>query len=166
MSEEWTVRKATEFAVKTEELGALFYKKMAKKFQDNAEIKEVFDLLARDEELHEQQFRKLLERTEPDEEVSGKPEHMAVLRVMSMSQFFMGDEGHYGKPEELTDVKSALIRAFELEKATLQYYQAMKDVVGDDPSLRAIIKAEKNHLMKLAEYLMTEAKFRGIADNF
>lgn len=166
MSEEWTVRKATEFAVKTEELGALFYKKMAKKFQDNAEMKEVFDLLARDEELHEQQFRKLLDRTAPDSEFSGSEEGMAVLRVMSMSQFFMGDEGLYGKPEELTDVKSALIRAFELEKATLQYYQAMKDVVGENQTVNSIIKAEKNHLMKLAEYLMTEAKFRGIADSF
>lgn len=164
MSEEWTVRKATEFAVRTEQLGAIFYKKMAKKFQDNAEMKEVFDLLARDEELHEQQFRKLLDRTEPD--VSGKEEPLAVLRVMSMSQFFLGDEGLYGKPEELTNVKDALIRAFELEKATLQYYHAMKDVVGDDPTVNAIIKAEKNHLMKLAEYLMTEAKFRGIADTF
>ena len=166
MSEEWTVRKATEFAVKTEELGALFYKKMAKKFADNAEMKEVFELLAKDEEIHEHQFRKLLERTEPDAEVSGKPEHMAILRVMSMSQFFMGDDGLYGKTEDLTDVKSALVRAFELEKATLQYYQAMKDVVGENQILNAIIKAEKNHLMKLAEYLMTEAEFRGIADNF
>lgn len=162
MSEEWTVRKATEFAVRTEQLGAIFYKKMAKKFQDNAEMKEVFELLARDEELHEQQFRKLLERTEPD--APGEEELLTVLRVMSMSQFFLGDEGLYGKPDELTDVKSALIRAFELEKATLQYYNAMKDVVGDDPTVNAIIKAEKNHLMKLAEYLMTEAKFRGIAD--
>jgi len=166
MSEEWTVRKATEFAVKTEELGGLFYKKMAKKFEANAEMKEVFELLAKDEEIHEHQFRKLLERTEPDPDVSGKEEHLEILKVMSMSQFFMGDDGLYGKPEELTDVKDALIRAFEMEKATLQYYQSMKDVVGENQVLNAIIKAEKNHLMKLAEYLMTEAKFRGIADNF
>jgi rubrerythrin len=164
MSNEWTVRKAVEFAVKTERLGAVFYKKMAKKFADNAEMKEVFDLLAKDEEIHEHQFTKLLETLEPAG--PGESESLAVLRVMSMSQFFLGEDGLYGNPEEITDVKGALVRAFEMEKATLHYYQSMLDVLGDNPTVKAIVKAEKNHMMKMAEYLMTEAKFRGIADNF
>ena len=57
---------------------------------DQAELKEVFELLAKDEVEHEAQFRKLLEKTPPDEDVSTGPEFQ-YLRAMSLSQFFMGD---------------------------------------------------------------------------
>ena len=61
MLEELTVRKAVEFAVKTEEMGGRFYEKFARKFSDDPELKKTFELLARDEKAHENQFLKLLE---------------------------------------------------------------------------------------------------------
>ena len=59
MLEELTLRKAVEFAVTTEQLGARFYNKMAKKFADDEGIKNIFTSLAKDELIHEKQFQNL-----------------------------------------------------------------------------------------------------------
>jgi rubrerythrin len=145
-----TPRQAIEFAVKTEELGTKFYQQLALKFSDQAELKELFELLAKDEVLHARQFRKLLERTP----------------AMSLSQFFMGQEGLKKKCKEIEDTGDALGIAFELEKATLQYYSAMREVVGENDTLDAVIEAEKEHLTKVMQYVITDAKFRGLADEW
>ena len=116
MTDPMTPRQAIEFAVKTEELGTKFYQQLAVKFSGEAELKELFELLAKDEVMHERQFRKLLERTPPDEGVSTGPEFQ-YLRAMSLSQFFMGAEGLKKKCKEIKDKDDALGIAFELEKA-------------------------------------------------
>ena len=92
MPEAMTPRQAIEFAVKTEELGTKFYQQLALKFSDQPELKELFELLAKDEVVHEAQFRRLLEQTPADEGVSTGPEFQ-YLRAMSLSQFFMGQDG-------------------------------------------------------------------------
>ena len=166
MLEELTPRKAIEFAMKTEELGQIFYKRLAGKYEENKEMAELFTLLARDEAVHEKQFRSLMETTPPDEFVSNQEERLQYLRIMSMSQFFMGEKGLKGKVDEIKDASDALMLALELEKATLQFYSAMKELMGEDKTLDAVIKAEKVHLGKIMRYLMTDAKFRGITDNF
>ena len=163
MIDAMTPRKAIEFAVKTEELGAKFYKQLAVRFSDQAELKEMFELLAQDEVVHGSQFRTLLEETPPDEGVSTGPEFQ-YLRAMSLSQFFMGEKGLKKKCSEIKDKKDAMSIAFELEKATLHYYQAMKEVLGENETLEAVIKAEKAHLMKVMQHIITDAKFTGLSE--
>jgi rubrerythrin len=165
MNDAMTPRKAIDFAVKTEELGTKFYRQLALKFSDQAELKELFELLAKDEVMHEAQFRKLLEQTPPDEGVSTGPEFQ-YLRAMSLSQFFMGEEGLKRKCREIEDKDDALGIAFELEKATLQYYSAMREVLGGNDTLDAVIEAEKAHLTKVMQYIITDSKFRGLADRW
>jgi len=163
MTDTMTPRQAIEFAVRTEELGAKFYRTLAAKFSDQAELKEVFELLAKDEVAHENLFRRLLEKTPPDEGVSTGPEFQ-YLRAMSLSQFFMGEKGLKKKCKEIKDKGDAMILAFELEKATLHYYHAMKEVLGESDTLNAVIKAEKSHLMKVMQHVITDARFRGLSD--
>jgi rubrerythrin len=165
MTEAMTPRQAIEFAVKTEELGTRFYQQLALKFSDQPELEELFELLAKDEVMHERQFRKLLEKTPPDQGVSTGPEFQ-YLRAMSLSQFFMGQEGLKRKCREIEDKGDALGIAFELEKATLQYYGAMREVLGENEILNAVIEAEKAHLTKVMQYIITDAKFRGLADKW
>lgn len=165
MTEAMTPRKAIEFAVKTEELGTKFYQQLALKFSDQAELKDLFELLANDEILHEHQFRKLLDRTPPDEGVSTGPEFQ-YLRAMSLSQFFMGQEGLKKKCREIENRGDALGVAFELEKATLQYYTALREVLGASDVLDAVIEAEKTHLAQVLEYIEMDARFRGLADDW
>ena len=86
MLEELTLRKAVEFAVTTEQLGNKFYDKMAKKFADDAEISEIFTMLAKDELIHEKQFQNLLNKVPKDEGVSSQDDRWAHLKIMSMSE--------------------------------------------------------------------------------
>ena len=165
MSESFTPRKAVEFAIKTEELGARFYKKLAGRFSDKAELKEMFELLAKDEVAHESLFRLLLEGMPPDEGVSTGPE-FDYLRAMSLSQFFMGKKGLKKKYKKIKKKSDAMLAVFELEKATLQYYQALREVLGENETLEAIIRAEKAHLTKAMRYVITDARFRGLSDNW
>jgi rubrerythrin len=165
MLEELTLRKAVEFAVKTERLGQVFYRKLAAEFTGDPELKEAFTLLAEDEAAHEQRFRELEDEVS-DEAAPRDDERYRFLRAMSISEFFTGDEGLYRDLEAIKDENDALMRAFALEKATLQYYQAMQDAMGSSDVLDAIIEAEKSHIVKLMSYLLTDAKFRGISDDF
>jgi len=165
MADTFTPRKAVEFAVKTEQLGAKFYKKLASRFSRDAELKDLFELLAKDEAAHEGQFRRLLEEMPPDEGVSTGPE-FDYVRAMSLSQFFMGKKGLKKKYKEIKGKGEAMRTVFELEKATLQYYQALREVLGENDALQAIIEAEKAHVMKAMQYVITDAKFRGLSDKW
>jgi hypothetical protein len=40
----------------------------------------------------------------------------------------------------------------------------MEDILGKDDTLATIIEAEKKHLAKVMEYMITGAKMRGLAD--
>ena len=80
MLEELTVRKAVEFAVKTEELGNIFYTRLAKKFSEDTEISEIFSTLAKDELAHRKQFNELLEKVPEDPGVSSRDEHSVLQR--------------------------------------------------------------------------------------
>jgi rubrerythrin len=156
MIDELTPRRAVEFAIKTEQLGAKIYGKMAKKFSDNDEIKELFETLAQDEVTHEKQFIALLDELEqPDGPVPYEQDQY--LRAMSISDIFYGLHKGFDQVETRED---ALGRALQLEKNTILYYQAMRDILGDNDSIEAIIKIEKQHAIRIARQLITGEKVR------
>ena len=78
---------------------------------------------------------------------------------MSLSQFFMGEKGLYGRLDQITDRTDALVKAFEMEKATLQFYGALQDVMGENDTLKTIVRMEKEHLTKLLRCLIGVALF-------
>ena len=165
MTDGMTPRQAIEFAVKTEELGEKFYKQLATKFSDHPELKELFELLGKEEVAHAAQFKKLLDGLPPDEGVSTGPEFQ-YLRAMSLSQFFMGPDGLKKLARKIESKDEALGIAFELEKATLHFYIALQEVLGGNDTLDDVIEAEKGHLLKVMQYTMTDSKFRGLADKW
>jgi hypothetical protein len=40
----------------------------------------------------------------------------------------------------------------------------MKEVLGENETLEAVIKAEKAHLMKVMQYIIADAKFTGLSE--
>lgn len=54
--EKFSIREVVEQAVQTEKLGNEFYIKMAKKFQENNELKKLFETLAAHELRHGNSF--------------------------------------------------------------------------------------------------------------
>jgi rubrerythrin len=163
--EEITLAKAVQFAVTTEELGAKAYRHLAEKLKNDTEIAAIFVKLAEDEQAHEKYFRGLLEEVSR-EAPRDYGEEFEVLRAMSISQFFSSRDGLKRDIDSIKTREDALKRSFELEKATLGYYYSLKDALGKRAQLDAIIAAEKEHLVKVMQYMVTESKFRGLSDGF
>ena len=160
---DFTVRNALELAVGTEQNGAKFYAKMAKKFSDQGDVAEVFTRLARDEVDHEAQFKALLDQHE-EPGTGAVTAGSEFLRATTISSFFQQDAFH--DVDAIRTPQDALENAFSLEKATLLFYEALLDTLGDDASLSAIIQAEKEHVVALMKVILTGAKFRGLGDKW
>ena len=164
MIENLTLKRAVEFAVKIEELGGEFYKGLAEKHGDNPELKELFTLLARDEEIHQTQFKALLTKL-PAEQQGALPEkEQEYLASLASAEIFYGHNEALDPGYRVETRDDALERALNLEKGSLLYYGAMRDVLGKNEILDAIIDAEKEHMMKVMQYMFTGAKMRGLMD--
>ena len=148
-----TPRKAIEFAVKTEEAGAIFYRKMAKRLSADPEIADLFLQLARDEDNHKAQFEGLMDKVPQEFALKSQRERLAVLRATSMSEFFLGEDGVFRNLDAVKTREDALKRALRLETDTLSYYQAIKDVLGNDETVDAMIQAERNHVAQILDRL-------------
>jgi rubrerythrin len=161
-----TLRKIIEFAVTTEELGAKFYDRMAKKFADKQDVAAVFSQLARDEQVHERQFRAILEKAPATFDDEVEYERAQYLRGLAISEFFAPRSGPFHKAEEITDAEQALWHALELERTALGLYRAIRDELGPSEALDSILAAEKEHLSRLMKVVTTGARFRGLQDEW
>jgi rubrerythrin len=161
-----SLRDGIELAVTTEKLGADFYKTLAERFKENAEISELFSILAKDEEAHEAQFMALLQKVPAGEEKPKSDRDYQLLKAAAMSEFFTGEEGPMKDIDKIKTRDDAFARAFALERASLFYYHAMQACLGENEVLQAIVSAEKNHLVSVMKYLVTGAKMRGLADTW
>lgn len=166
MLKDATPRKAVEFAVFTEQEGREFYTRLAGRFADEPELAATFGLLARDEALHERQFRSLLERLPATSADAISAEDKEYLRALSLSRFFGSDKGSLGSFADTANREDALVHAFETEKATVQFYDALDRVLGGHPVLASIISTERRHMVKLMKYILTDAEFRGVSDSY
>jgi rubrerythrin len=162
-----TAAKCVEFAQRTEEIGAELYQALARKFASDRELGELFEGLGRDEVQHGELIRALRDRVAARLGDGPLPaEQRDYLRAMSMAEIFSGEKGLAANLDGIKTRDDGLERALHLEKATLAYYQAMREVVGADEILDALIAVEKKHVVKVMQLLITGAKFRGLADSF
>ncbi len=167
MIENVTAAACVDFAIETEEIGAELYRALAARFASDRELSELFAGLGQDEVQHGELFRSLRDRLGTrlrDRPVSA--EERNYLRAMSTSEVFSAPKGLAANVEDVKTRDDALERALHLEKATLAYYQAVREVVGPEEALDALIAVEKRHVVKVMELLITGAKFRGLADRF
>lgn len=164
MVEELTLRKAIDFAVETEKLGLHYYGKLAKRFKDNAELHELFAVLARDEERHAQRFAALRDRL-PPEQGALRFEQQQYLRAISLSDIFAQEKGIAKDPDTIKSKADALERAFNMEQTSLLYYQEMKKALEED-LLDEIIAEERKHVVQIMKHMVTDAKLRGLDDAF
>lgn len=160
LPEDLTLESAIDFAVTTEQLGERIYTKLAKHFKDDPELSELFGKLAADEQHHGNKFGKLKEK------VAGRElnyEQQLYLKAFSISSVFSDEKSPNKNVDTITTREDALERAFNLEKTTLQYYKAMKEII-DDPIVDEMIAEEKSHLTQVMKYMVSGAKMRGLGD--
>jgi len=164
--EEITLKSCMEFAVATEDNGAKFYNILANKFADNQEISSLFKTLSKDETVHKQQFSELLGQVPQDTGVTNAPEKTEYLRAMSISEFFSHQQGPFKDADKIENRDDALEKAFGFEKATLGFYKAVQDVLGENTTLTDVIEMEKGHITKLMKAIVTGEKFRSLQDKW
>ena len=164
MLKDLNLRKAIELAITTEQLGAKFYERMVTRFSDEQKLKEIFATLAQDEKKHEVQFKGILKTVPEKEDEPKQHELYQYLRATAISEFFRED--YFKKMADADSRDDLLGRALEFEKATLQYYQAIRDILGESSQIDGIIDAEKTHVINLMKVIMTDAKFRGLGDKW
>jgi rubrerythrin len=167
MIDDVTAAKCVEFAVSIEEKGAEFYQALAARFAADPELGGIFAGLGRDEVHHREQFRALHARAlaqSQDRPLSA--EQKTYLRAMSMADVFSATRPLSTDLDAIQTREDALQRALGLEKATLAFYQAMRDVLGSDEILDSLIAVEKSHVVKVMELMITGARFRGLGDRF
>jgi len=153
MITEPTVRKAVDLAIQTEEIGIKFYQRIAKKFEEQPEIAETFRRLAEDEKKHAARFRTILE-TAPENppDMQSVPERLEYLRAITVSEVFKGP-AFKDLQDRVESMEDALQVALDFEMATLQVYLGLKDVVGEEASLEAVITEERGHIVRLFSHL-------------
>ncbi len=164
MIEKLTPEACVEFAIRTEELGARMYEDLASRFTSEPELRDLFAALAADEVEHGERFRSLRARVAARGEPFSR-EQGDYLLAMSMSEVFDTEKLAKGV-DVIHSREDALERALHLEKATLAYYQAMRDVLGPSEVLDALLAVEKKHGVKVLQLMLTGAKFRGLADAY
>jgi peroxiredoxin (alkyl hydroperoxide reductase subunit C) len=160
LPEDLTLAKAIDFAVTTERLGERVYTRLAIHFRDtDKELSQLFAKLAADEKHHGDTFLKLREAASVRAPLSF--EEQQYLKAFAISNIFSNEKSPGKNTIEVTSREDALERAFHLEKTTLQYYKAMRELL-DEPILDEMVAEEKRHLEAVMKYLVSGAEVRGL----
>lgn len=154
--EKFSIREIIEQAVQTERIGAKFYDEMARRFQENKDIKALFETLSAKEVQHEMTFSRLKEKV--NEDIEGEDEFSEYLRAIVESAFFLGKDKSLTTMDEVRTVSDALAHALSFEKETLLYYVGLRDALEEKDLLDMIIKEEKSHIAWLSKFRAGLAK--------
>ena len=166
MITEVSLKGCLEFAVATEDAGAKFYSQLAGRFADNREVAELFELLSKDEVVHKQQFTELLNHVPEETGITITPEKSDFIKAMSTSEFFSSQRGSFKDVDKIENRDDALEKVFGFEKATLGFYRAVQEVLGENSILDDVIETEKSHITRIMKIMITGAKFRGLQDQW
>jgi rubrerythrin len=144
----FSIREVIEQAVQTEKLGNEFYTKMAKKFQDNDEMRKLFETLAAHELRHGASFSELKKKI-GDEEPEGWDEVTPYLRAIVDSEFFLGKDKCLPSLEHVKTALEAIDFSLCFERETLLYYYTLREATKEKEILDKIINEEKSHIVWL-----------------
>ena len=167
MIDNLSIENVLEFAIETERLGREMYQGLSHRFADEGELRDLFTRLADDEALHETQLRELRNQFSAGAAEDFSDEESEYLRSLSRKEIFYGTDDPLAAVEDGPQRQDALKLAHDLEKSSLVYYDAMRDVLGDNEVLERIIAMEKQHLRQVMKYMMMpESKVRGVSDQW
>ncbi|MBN1897614.1 MAG: ferritin family protein [Spirochaetes bacterium] len=141
-----------QFAMAIEENGQRFYLEMAKKLSDEKVI-DLFQYLAKEEEIHKKTFGDLLSKFEKYEPGQNYPqEYFAYLQAYA-GNFIFDKKVLQAEIERISDPKDALDFAIRRELDSILYYQEMKIWLPKDQldKIEKIVQEERKHFQKLTE---------------
>lgn len=138
-------------AIKIEENGENFYREAASKAA-SSELKELLNVLAKDEVKHKETFKKMLSTLNFSGE-SLSNEYMNYLKAYTDRLIFTVDQKELQERMNKFDQLWALDFAIQRELDSILYYYELKNVVAkkDHHILDSIIAEERSHFEKLSK---------------
>lgn len=149
--ENFSISEVIEQAIQTEKLGYEFYTKMARRFEKDEKLKNLFETLALKEQQHEKKFSELKERVQYEIPENWE-EASQYLRAIVESEFFLGKNKSLPSLEHMKTITDAVKFALGFERETLLYFYSLRDIVKEKEIIDEIINEEKSHIMWLSEY--------------
>ncbi|MCS7181290.1 MAG: ferritin family protein [bacterium] len=138
-----------QFAIKIEENGEIFYRKVAQNTK-NKEVSDLFIFLADEEVRHKRIFEEHLskiENYEPPEIYPG--EYFAYLKAYAEELIF---PKNIEKELKREDILEAINFGIRRELDSIMYYLEIKDLIPETQHLELdkIIKEERSHFVRLS----------------
>ena len=144
-----------QFAVRIEENGEIFYRKVAD-LSDNTNLKNLFTFLADEEVKHKEKFEDLLSKIEKYEPAETYPgEYFAYLKAYADQIVFSSMINR--ELGEKIDPVSAVEFGIRRELDSILYYLEVKKVVPEPQQhlIEDIINEERGHFLKLSNLKKT-----------
>ncbi|MBW2525946.1 MAG: hypothetical protein JRI23_17320 [Deltaproteobacteria bacterium] len=139
------VRAALEFALTTEATAAQYYEELAARFAGHKALSELFTGLREDEERHEALIRRMLENA-PAPSSKGVGAMLGYLGGLARRHFLSSVGNVSEAVAAIGSAEDGLAKVVEIERQTLEFYQALRTGVGEHPDLDLLIHAEEAHL--------------------
>jgi rubrerythrin len=140
-----------QFAIRIEENGEKFYRKMADKFSD-PKVKELFSYLADEETKHKRIYEGMVENIEKYEPFESYPgEYFEYLRAYA-DKIIFDEEALDEQQKQITDPTTAINVAMDNEVASILYYQEIKNLVSKKQRglIDKIMEEERRHFVTLS----------------
>lgn len=142
-----------DLAKAIEKAGQAYYQAIASSTA-SSELKELFDYLAAQEQVHYQTFERLA-RLYPELEVEEQEweQTRAYIRATSDSRFFVGEDKAISLAKTVKDPLQAVDIAIGFEKDTLLFFHELLAVMPAKGrgAAKAIVEEEKRHVLVLSE---------------
>lgn len=147
-----TNQELLELSTRIEREGLEFYTKLAELIPD-PEVKEVLDLLAREETTHETQFKKLLDQK--GDRSFGWENSEPLRNIINhhyQTDIFPKPEEFFEHIPQLEGIRKAFDYALEVEKTSAEFYGLLQEVCSDLETKTLILlleKAEREHITRI-----------------
>lgn len=141
-----------QFAIRIEQGGEKFYRKMASKL-DDPDVKALFTTLADEEVKHKKTYEGMVSKIEEYEPFESYPgEYFAYLRAYADNIIFTPERMDEAI-SKINDPSSALKFAIDREIDSILYYQEVKNLVPKSQHglIDKIIEEERKHFVKLTQ---------------
>jgi len=147
-----TNQELLELSTQIERQGQIFYETLSKHITD-PEIKEFIALMAREETLHEQQFKKLID-SKGDQSFgweNSQPLRGIINQYIETDLFPSADEVFEHLPE-FEGIQKAMDFASNAETVSAEFYRLLQEACTDLETKTLIVlleKAEQEHLKRI-----------------
>jgi rubrerythrin len=152
----FTAAEALEMAMNIERNGEVFYNAAATK-SDDTEIKELFEDLASQEQIHYKIFQKMLGGvgSAPALPAEEYDQYQAYMQAALDNALFTGEDKALALAKKATDRETALRAALGFEKDTMLFFYDLREMVAeaDKAAISRVISEERKHVRRLASLL-------------